>query len=145
MLSRIFKEPKTICSTASKTYHDLAIDTRPGVEKALNGSDDSELKISFRRALSLSVPPVTLYRNYRSGGYSNLTFGLPLVDPTSNQYDVPNVIRMCIAEVEKRGLKANKIYSVSRSRLEIVLGLLLSGAVRFYKRRRSTTGQPNPK
>ncbi|KAH9051865.1 Rho GTPase activation protein, partial [Lactarius vividus] len=28
---------------------------------------------------------------------------------------VPNVIRMCIEEVEKRGLNAHKIYSVSRS------------------------------
>ena len=106
---------------ASKTYHDLATGTRSGVGKALNWSDDTDLAGSFRRAFSLSVPPLTLYRNYRSSVYSNLTFGVPLVDPTANQYDVPvpNVIGMCIAEVEKRGLNANKIYLVSHSKLEV--------------------------
>ena len=117
------------------------MDTRPGVGKALNDGDDSELMGSFRRAFSLSVPPVTLYRNYRPSGYSNLIFGAPLVDPTSNQYDVPKVVRMCIAEVEGRGLNVNKIYSVSRSRVEVMLGLLFSSADRFYKRRGCTTGQ----
>ena len=144
MLSRNIEEPETTRSTASKTYHDLATDTRPGVRKALDGSDDSDLITSFRRAFSLSVPPATLYRNFRSSGNSNLTFGVPLIDPTSTQYDVPYVIRTCIAEVESRGLNFNKIYSVSRSRVEVMLGLLFSGAGRFYKRRRSTTGKPNP-
>src|ERR1700733_8595460 len=109
MLSLNLKEPEITFSTASKKYHDLAINIRPGVGKVLNGSIDSDLMASFRFAFSHSIPPVTLYRNYRSSGYSNLTFGVPLVvDPTSNQYDVPNVIRMCITEVEKRGLNANK-------------------------------------
>ena len=117
--SRTFKEPETAITrrTASKTYCDLATGTRSGAGKALNWSDDFDLTGPFRRAFSLSVPPLTLYRNYRSSGYSNLSFGVPLVDPTANQYDapVPNVIRMCVAEVEKRGLNANKIYLVSHS------------------------------
>ncbi|KAH8979700.1 Rho GTPase activation protein [Lactarius hatsudake] len=89
--------------TASKTYHDLALGTRPGVRRAFDGSDGSDLTGSFRRAFSLSIPPLTLYRDYRSSGYySNLVFGVPLVDPTANQHYVPKVIRMCIAEVERR-------------------------------------------
>ena len=124
MHSQTLEEPETVTthSTAIKTYHDLATGTRSGAGKALNWSGDSDLTGSFRRAFSLSVPPLTLYRNYRSSGYSNLTFGVPLVDPTANQYDVPvpNVIRMCIAEVEKRGLNANKIYLVRHSTLEIL-------------------------
>ncbi|KAI9455784.1 Rho GTPase activation protein [Lactarius psammicola] len=98
--------------TASKTYHDLAMSTRPGVWKALSGRDDSDLATSFRRAYSLSVPPLTLYRNYHSSGYSNLIFGVPLVDPTANQYCAAKVIGMCTTEVERRGLNANKIYSL---------------------------------
>ncbi|KAH8979723.1 hypothetical protein EDB86DRAFT_609691 [Lactarius hatsudake] len=97
---------------ANKIYYDLAIGTRPVVWKALNGRDGSGLAGSFHRALSLSVPPLTLYRNYRSHGYSNLIFGVPLVDPPADQYYVPKVIGMCIAEVEKRGLNAHKIYSL---------------------------------
>ncbi|KAH9009031.1 Rho GTPase activation protein [Lactarius hengduanensis] len=98
--------------TASKTYHDLALGTRPGVRRAFDESDGSDLTGSFRRAFPLSIPPLTLYRNYRSSGYtSNLVFGVPLVDPTANQRYVPKVIRMCIAEVERRGLNAHKIYS----------------------------------
>ncbi|KAI9433317.1 hypothetical protein H4582DRAFT_2082476 [Lactarius indigo] len=96
--------------TASKTYHDMAMSAKPGVWRALNGRDESNLTGSFRRAFSNSVPPPTLYRNYRSNGNSKLIFGVPLVDHTANQYYVPKVIGMCIAEVEKRGLNANKIY-----------------------------------
>ncbi|KAH9057735.1 Rho GTPase activation protein [Lactarius vividus] len=100
--------------TASKAYHDLALGTRPGVWRAFDGSDESDLTGSFRRAFSLSIPPLTLYRNYRSGGNSNLVFGVPLVDPTANQHYVPKVIGMCIAEVKERGLNTHKIYSLRR-------------------------------
>ncbi|KAH9057746.1 Rho GTPase activation protein [Lactarius vividus] len=97
---------------ANKIYHDLAMGTRPVVWKALNGKDGSGLAGSFHRAFSLSVPPLTLYRNYRSSGYSNLIFGVPLADPAADQYNVPKVIGMCIAEVEKRGLNTHKLYSL---------------------------------
>ncbi|KAH9033843.1 hypothetical protein EDB84DRAFT_1561580 [Lactarius hengduanensis] len=99
---------------ANKIYHDLTMGTRPIVWKALNGRDGSGLAGSFHRAFSLSVPPLTLYRNYRSSGYSNLIFGVPLVDPKADPYYVPKVIGMCIAEVEKKGLNAHKIYSLRR-------------------------------
>ncbi|KAH9007699.1 hypothetical protein EDB83DRAFT_700185 [Lactarius deliciosus] len=99
---------------ANKIHHDLTMGTRPIVWKALNGRDGSGLAGSFHRAFSLSVPPLTLYRNYRSSGYSNLIFGVPLVDPTADQYSIPKVIGMCIAEVEKRGLNTHKIYSLRR-------------------------------
>ncbi|KAH9027959.1 hypothetical protein EDB85DRAFT_79269 [Lactarius pseudohatsudake] len=97
---------------ANKIYHDLTMGTRPIVWKALNGRDGSGLAGSFHRAFSLSVPPLTLYRNYRSSGYSNLIFGVPLGDPKADPYYVPKVIGMCIAEVEKKGLNAHKIYSL---------------------------------
>ncbi|KAH8989327.1 Rho GTPase activation protein [Lactarius hatsudake] len=65
--------------------------------------------MSLGHALSFSIPPLTLYCNYRPDAYSDLIFGVPLVDLTT---DVPKVIRMCIEEVEKRGLDTHKIYSV---------------------------------
>ncbi|KAH8996981.1 hypothetical protein EDB86DRAFT_3076909 [Lactarius hatsudake] len=100
--------------TTSKAYYDLTMGTKPGVGRALKKSDGSGLAGSFRRALSLSIPPLTLYRDYRSSGHSNLIFGVPLADSTANQYNAPNIIGMCIAEVERRGLNTNKICSLRR-------------------------------
>lgn len=93
--------------------------TKAAVKNALGGSDESDLRASFRQALSFSIPPVTLYRNYninRPGPYSELIFGVPLVDLETTQDNVPKVMRMCIEEVEKRGLKTKNIYLVSFSK-----------------------------
>ncbi|KAI9448584.1 hypothetical protein H4582DRAFT_1901629 [Lactarius indigo] len=59
-------------------YDELETSTRAEVEKSLTGTDMSDLRGSFRRALSFSIPPSTLYRNYRPREYSNLIFGVPL-------------------------------------------------------------------
>ncbi|KAF8269717.1 hypothetical protein EI94DRAFT_906828 [Lactarius quietus] len=98
--------------TARSKNHDLAMSARAEVEKAVAGTDTSGLKASFDHGFSLSIPPLTLYCNYRPDAYSDLIFGLPLANPATNQGHVPKVIRMCIEEVEKRGLDTHKIYSV---------------------------------
>ncbi|KAH8989369.1 Rho GTPase activation protein [Lactarius hatsudake] len=100
--------------TARTLHDDLAMITRADVEKALAQTDTSNLKASFRQALSFSIPPITLYRNYRPSTFSDsdLIFGVPLVDLTTNRDNVPQVMRMSIEEVEKRGLNISKIYSV---------------------------------
>ena len=101
------------CSNAFAKNDDIAKRARAEVENALGGTDTPDLKVSFRQALSFSIPPLTLYRNYRPGGYSILIFGVPLVDLGMNEEKVPKVMRMCIEEVEKRGLYIEKIYTVS--------------------------------
>ncbi|KAH8996989.1 hypothetical protein EDB86DRAFT_3243261 [Lactarius hatsudake] len=93
-------------------YDDLAMSTRAEVVKALAGTDTSGLMASFRRALSFSIPPSTLYRNSYPSAYSDLIFGVPLVDLETNQDNIPKVIKLCIEEVEKRGLDTKKIYSL---------------------------------
>ncbi|KAI9433252.1 hypothetical protein H4582DRAFT_2131697 [Lactarius indigo] len=90
----------------------LATNTGAEVEKALVIADTSSLRASFGHALSFSIPPLTLYCNYRPDAHSTLIFGVPLVNLTTDQGNVPKVITMCIKEVEKRGLNAPKIYSV---------------------------------
>ncbi|KAH9008318.1 hypothetical protein EDB85DRAFT_2299641 [Lactarius pseudohatsudake] len=65
----------------------------------LAGTDTSDLRASFRGALSFSIPPLTLYRDCRAGAYSDLIFGVPLVDL---EIKVPKVMRICVEEVEKR-------------------------------------------
>ncbi|KAH9008424.1 hypothetical protein EDB83DRAFT_526942 [Lactarius deliciosus] len=98
-------------TTTCKKRGNLAMSTSAGVEKTLAGTDTSGLGASFDHAFSFSIPPLTLYCNYRPNAHSNLIFGVPLVNLIANQN---NVIRMCIEEVEKRGLNTHKIYSLRR-------------------------------
>ncbi|KAH9029686.1 hypothetical protein EDB85DRAFT_2147170 [Lactarius pseudohatsudake] len=101
--------------TTTYTKHgNLAMSISAEVEKALAGTDTSGLRASFGHALSFSIPPLTHYCNYRPNAYSNLIFGVPLVNLTANQDNVPKVIRLCIEEVEKRGLNTKGIYSLRR-------------------------------
>ena len=107
-----FPEFKMASSKACAKNDDIAKRTGAEVENALSGTDASDLKACFRQALYFSTPPLILYRIDRPGGYSNSIFGVPLVDLTLNEEKVPEVMRMCIEEVEKRGLNIDKIYSV---------------------------------
>lgn len=104
-------KPDMAFRKASAECHDTAKSTGAELVNALRRADTSDLRSSFRRALSYSTPPLTLYCNYRPDGESNLIFGVPLVDHGMNEDKVPKVIRTCIKEVEKRGLSINKIYS----------------------------------
>jgi hypothetical protein len=108
------------CSTASAEYDNLAISTTVEVEGVLARKDKSEsdLRASFRRALSFSIPPTPLYRNYCLGAHpdSGLIFGVPLVDLETDQDNVSKVMRIFIEEVEKRGLDTKNIYVVSFSK-----------------------------
>ncbi|KAF8256585.1 hypothetical protein EI94DRAFT_1765002 [Lactarius quietus] len=106
----LFKYMDSMIITCA-TYDNLARSTRAEVEKSLAGRDMSDLRASFRRALSHSIPSPVLYRNYRPGANSRLIFGVPLVDLETDQDHVPKVMKMCIEEVEKRGLKTWGIYS----------------------------------
>jgi len=100
-----------ITARTKTKYDNLEKSTRAQVENALSGRDSSDLRASLRRALSFSTPPLILYR---TSAYSDpgLIFGVPLLDLETNEDDVPKVMRMCIEEVEKRGLNAPKLYSV---------------------------------
>ena len=89
--------------------------TRAEAEKAFAGTDTSGLRVSFRRALFYSIPRPILYRNHRP-----LIFGVPMVDVETNEDNVPKLMRMCMEEVEKRGLNTNKIYSVSWSKHVVI-------------------------
>ena len=75
--------------------------------------DMTELKSSFRHALSFSIPPPAVYCNHRPGANSKSIFGVPLVEVETNQGNISKVMKLCIEEVEKRGLNVKKIYEVT--------------------------------
>jgi hypothetical protein len=75
--------------------------------------DTTDLKASFRHALSFSIPPPALYCNHHPGASSESIFGVPLAYIETNQGTISKVMKMCIDEVEKRGLDIKKIYEVT--------------------------------
>jgi hypothetical protein len=103
-------------STASAKYNNLAMSTKVEVENVLTRKDTSgfDLRASFRRVLSFSIPPPTFYRNYCPGSHSDLIFGVPLVDVETNQDKVSKVMSICMEEVEMRGLDTKTMHSVSQ-------------------------------
>lgn len=61
-------------------------------------------------------PRRTLYTNYYVGDCNDLIFGVSLVDYATSRGlqdgQVPKIMRICIHEVEKRGLTTEGIYRV---------------------------------
>ncbi|KAI0252694.1 hypothetical protein BJV78DRAFT_331476 [Lactifluus subvellereus] len=98
------------------TQNCLAIHARSAVEKVSGETDTSILGASLRRSLALSIPQPTLYYNYHVGECQDLIFGVTLVDyatARASENEVPKTLRICIDEVDKRGLDAEGIYRVS--------------------------------
>ncbi|KAI9433319.1 hypothetical protein H4582DRAFT_2082478 [Lactarius indigo] len=108
----------TICTM----HNDLATDARSAVENISAETDTSILAASLRSSLALSIPPRTLYHNYDVGECPDLVFGLSLADYATareSQNNVPTILRLCIEEVEKRGLEAEGIYTLSRQHAHV--------------------------
>jgi hypothetical protein len=85
-------------------------------EKISAKTDTSVLATSLRSSLALSIPPRTLYYNYHVGECSDLVFGVSLAvyaTDRESQRNIPNILRLCIEEVDKRGLDVEGIYAVS--------------------------------
>jgi hypothetical protein len=133
------------CSTASAKYNNLAISTSVEVETALTRGDssESELRASHRRDLSFSIPPPAFYRrNYCPSAHSDLIFGASLIDLKTNQDNASKVMRICMEEVEKRGLDTKGIYSVcGQSCVYWEFMFIFTG--RIFTQCTSTTGQLN--
>lgn len=68
------------------------------------------------RLLERAVPPRVLYTNYAIGECNDLIFGVSLVDYAQARGladgDIPKIVRLCIQEVDARGLEAEGIYRV---------------------------------
>ena len=74
------------------------------------------LATSLRSSLELSIPAPVLYYNYHVGECQDLIFGVSLADYATargSENGVPKILRICIDEIDKRGLDAEGIYRVS--------------------------------
>lgn len=72
-------------------------------------------------SLAASIPKPILYENFYVGECKDLIFGFSLQDyATAKELpdgEIPKIVKICIEEVDKRGLDAEGIYRVSPSRV----------------------------
>lgn len=91
--------------------------------------DTSKLGPQFSRSLALATPEQVYYQHGAIGTCKDLIFGFNLQDYATdkNLHDgqIPRVVRICIREVDKRGLEAEGIYRVS-GRLAVVQTMKLN-------------------
>ena len=69
------------------------------------------------RLLASATPKPHYYQHYAVGECRDLIFGVSLVDYATAkglaEGEIPKIVRLCIKEVEERGLDAEGIYRVS--------------------------------
>lgn len=94
----------------------LSTHTRSVIDKA-NPSQDREAISQFNaRALAMAIPQRVVYVNYYVGDCPDLLFGINLTDYATtrglNEGEIPKIVRLCITEIDARGLDAEGIYRV---------------------------------
>lgn len=106
-------------SATYTTQNHLASHTRSAVDNVCAETDTAILVATLHSSIARSTPSPILYYNYHVGECQDLIFGVNLVDYATargSENDVPKSLRICIDEIDKRGLDAEGIYRVSTSK-----------------------------
>ena len=86
------------------------------VEKISPQRDSAALASNIPRLIAAITPKPVYYYNYNVGECKDLIFGVSLVDYATarglSDGDIPKIIRICIEDIDKRGLDAEGIYRV---------------------------------
>ena len=95
-------------------HHARAVTSRISPER-----DAYLLSTRIPRLLLTAAPRPQYYYNYTVGECRDLIFGVSLVDYATAKGladgEIPKIVRICIKEIEDRGLDAEGIYRVSGS------------------------------
>lgn len=87
------------------------------IDRISPSKDVQVLSQAIPRSLASAIPKSVLYWNYSVGECSDLIFGVNLVDYATARGlpdgDYPKILRICIREVDARGLDSEGIYRVS--------------------------------
>ncbi|GLB36502.1 putative GTPase-activator protein for Rho-like GTPases [Lyophyllum shimeji] len=104
-------------TATSTTQTQLSSHARAVVEKISPEKDVAKLKAYIPRSLASAIPEPILYQHGLVGSCSDLIFGFSLVDYATakglHDGEVPKIIRICIQEIDRRGLECEGIYRVS--------------------------------
>ncbi|TFY83128.1 hypothetical protein EWM64_g882 [Hericium alpestre] len=99
------------------TLTGLATHARSMVELISPQNDTSILSANIPRSLASSIPKPILYYNYQVGECRDLVYGVSMVDYATARGvpdgEIPKIMRLCIQDVDARGLDFEGIYRVS--------------------------------
>lgn len=86
------------------------------MERITPQRDVDKLKTQIPRSLASAIPDPILYEHGQVGECNDLIFGFSLVDYATAKGlpdgGIPKIIRICIEEIDKRGLESEGIYRV---------------------------------
>ncbi|KAF8139875.1 hypothetical protein EV363DRAFT_1498278 [Boletus edulis] len=99
------------------TQTQLSEHARSMVAKISPEKDVSLVTTLIPRALASLIPKPICYYNYNVGECGDLIFGVSLVDYATSrglgETEIPKIVRICIQEIDERGLESEGIYRVS--------------------------------
>ncbi|OCH92733.1 RhoGAP-domain-containing protein [Obba rivulosa] len=113
ILERYLDNMKATVTTESQ----LCSHGRRMIDKISSEKDARDIASHIPRLMASSVPKPVYYWNFTVGECRDLIFGVSLVDYATARGladgEVPKIVRLCIKEIEARGLDAEGIYRVS--------------------------------
>lgn len=87
--------------------------------------DTAIVSSNIVKMLAAQAPKPQYYQNYAVGECRDLIFGVSLVDYATakslGEGEIPKIVRICIKEIDDRGLDAEGIYRVRHSYIQLDL------------------------
>jgi len=109
----------------AKTNANFAEHASSMVTKISADKDQERLKLVIAPSKALSIPKRVLYENAHVGVCPDICFGISLVDYATSrglpEGAVPRILKLCLADLEARGLEAEGIYRVCPNFVSSVL------------------------
>ena len=104
-------------SSTSSTQTQLSLHIHSFLDKISPEKDVTKFKSKIPHSLASAIPDPILYEHGLVGECNDLIFGFSLVDyATANglpEGSIPKIVRICIEEIDTRGLESEGIYRVS--------------------------------
>ncbi|EGO28450.1 hypothetical protein SERLADRAFT_445900 [Serpula lacrymans var. lacrymans S7.9] len=104
-------------TATTMTQTQLSSHARSMVDKISPKKDVADVGSIIQRSLASATLKPILYYNYNVGECSDLIFGVSLVDYATarslGEGEIPKIVRICIKEIDQRGLESEGIYRVS--------------------------------
>ena len=135
-----------IRSATTVTQTQLAAHASRMIEKINPEHDTTLISQNIPRLLVIATPKPQFYHNYHVGECRDLIFGVSLVDYATakglGEGEIPKIVRICIREIDERGLDAEGIYRVSLSKH--LLDKFYNMEIGFWQARLCTGGESTP-
>lgn len=116
-MKRILEKYADNMTATSSTQTQLSSHMRTIVDRISPEKDIAKLNVNIPRSLASAIPDPILYEHGLVGECNDLIFGFSLVDYATAkglpEGAVPKIIRICIDEIDNRGLESEGIYRVS--------------------------------